>query len=94
MINVSQIFLKPAFSFLSHDLSFASPLAFYSEGCSEIIFNKENNICSICLNEFNIQKARPNRCNHLFCLNCLLIWNKRKRICPMCRTEYQKLIII
>ena len=94
MINISQRFLEPAFSYLSLDLSFKSPFAYYSEGCSELIFNNENNTCSICLNEYTFQKARPNRCNHLFCLNCLLIWIRQKNICPMCRTEFQNIIVI
>ncbi|KAF8345142.1 hypothetical protein F5887DRAFT_968262 [Amanita rubescens] len=39
--------------------------------------------CSICLQVINDQTVIPN-CSHEFCFECLLIWTKQSRRCPLC----------
>ena len=51
--------------------SIDSPFKYYFPGCSGINFHDNSKTCSICLNQLNIKKSRPNKCNHLFCLSCL-----------------------
>lgn len=47
--------------------------------------NIKNGICSICLNNFNINNIGITKCNHIFCYSCI---NKSINIsnkCPKCR---------
>jgi hypothetical protein len=53
-----------------------------------------NNICPICFNEFdydicgNYINVVITKCNHIFCLPCIIRHSKRKKNCPLCRAEF------
>ena len=40
--------------------------------------------CSICSELF--VKATTLNCMHTFCNYCIHLWNKKKKLCPICRT--------
>ena len=54
-------------------------------------FNHINEICGICLNICKLP-CTPNNCKHYFCNNCLRLWSKIKKICPICRKYYNHII--
>lgn len=59
--------------------------------CKEVLVNKDNFMCSICLEVYT--KPRTLRCLHSFCHKCLvkymqLFVGKLKYKCPMCSKEY------
>ena len=44
----------------------------------------------VCLTEFQIDdKYRQLDCNHSFHSNCIKIWLKKERSCPLCKQEVQ-----
>lgn len=53
-----------------------------------------DNICPICFNEFdkdicgNTINIAITKCNHKFCLQCIILHGKRKYHCPLCRSEF------
>ena len=47
--------------------------------------------CAICLNK-SISPCMPNSCCHTFCFRCLKYWAKMKKICPLCRKSFRKII--
>lgn len=53
-----------------------------------------DNTCPICFNEFdkdicgNIINIAITKCNHKFCLQCIVLHGKRKYNCPLCRSEF------
>ncbi|KAM6499808.1 hypothetical protein JOM56_005316 [Amanita muscaria] len=48
--------------------------------------------CSICLQEISDQTILPT-CSHEFCFECLLIWTKQSRRCPLCSREIGEYLI-
>jgi hypothetical protein len=57
------------------------------ENNKNINFNESK--CSICYNQFNIPVCIQ-KCNHIFCLNCIREWIIKKNNCPICRNEFCK----
>ena len=53
--------------------------------------NNNNNACAICLNICTIP-CYTNSYVHIFCYNCLKIWSKTKKIYPLCRKYFSKII--
>jgi len=53
---------------------------------------EENETCPICFEEFQIDKCRSLKCEHIFCDDCLqnLALEKISVVCPTCRTECEK----
>ena len=51
----------------------------------EFLKNKDENKCSICLDELNIPILEKN-CNNLFCLKCFILWINKNNSCALCRT--------
>jgi E3 ubiquitin-protein ligase Topors len=47
--------------------------------------------CPICFQN-TYDAFQPNNCIHLFCNNCIRIWSKIKKQCPLCRKSYSYLI--
>ena len=53
-----------------------------------------NNTCPICFNDFdcdicgNFINIAITKCNHIFCLPCIIYHSKRKTNCPLCRGEF------
>ncbi len=51
-------------------------------------------MCPICFNEFdldicgNLVNIAITKCNHKFCLSCIIQHGKRKYTCPICRGEF------
>ena len=50
-------------------------------------------ICPICLNSC-INPCKPGNCIHIFCLKCLSFWSDKKKVCPICRRKFTKIIKI
>lgn len=50
----------------------------------------DNDLCCICLN-IKINKVKINPCKHSFCNKCIKKWKKIKKLCPICRTQINKL---
>ena len=48
-----------------------------------------NNLCTICLDE-NTENLVELSCSHIFHLNCIEEWHKRKNTCPNCRIDMTK----
>jgi hypothetical protein len=45
-----------------------------------------DNLCAICLENFNLENKVTLNCNHYFCKVCIEEWSKYKSSCPMCRS--------
>ena len=43
--------------------------------------------CSICFEEITNKNKCTTSCNHLFCLECILIHFQQNNSCPLCRTK-------
>ena len=59
-----------------------------SINADEIIKNKEQNNCSVCKDDFeldNIVIRIP--CSHVYHEDCILPWLKERNSCPTCRFE-------
>ena len=50
-------------------------------------------ICPICLNSCNFPST-PDNCGHIYCYRCLKSWSKNKKICPLCRRFFSKILKI
>lgn len=46
----------------------------------------EISICSICLNELSLDSITLS-CLHEFCKECLILWVKHKKVCPLCKRK-------
>ena len=55
--------------------------------------DKAIKICPICLNPC-INPCKPGPCIHIFCSKCLGIWSNKKKVCPICRRKFTKIIKI
>ena len=53
--------------------------------------SNNNILCPICLNAVSFG-VRPNKCNHIFCYDCLSKWAKTKKICPYCRIKFSTIL--
>ncbi|XP_044049075.1 PHD and RING finger domain-containing protein 1 isoform X3 [Siniperca chuatsi] len=50
--------------------------------------------CPICLNSFSSQPvATPERCEHYFCLDCILEWAKNANSCPVDRISFNNIYL-
>jgi Ring finger domain len=54
-------------------------------------YQEESTNCSICLLEFE-EKVFPDRCFHSFCRDCLVKWSKIKKVCPICRQQFNRIV--
>ena len=43
-----------------------------------------NQSCPICLSDIT-DEIKLDRCNHSYCKECFIHWNKEKNTCPLCR---------
>lgn len=50
-----------------------------------------SSVCPICLN-ICILPAKPNKCMHIFCFNCINAWFSIKKRCPLCRKYFNKIL--
>ena len=48
-------------------------------------------LCAICLTKCRLPSI-PNGCTHNFCFQCIKIWSKTKKSCPLCRRYFDKII--
>lgn len=50
--------------------------------------------CAICLQKFpsNASKSYASKCFHSFCFECLLEWSKVKYSCPLCKSDFDRII--
>lgn len=54
----------------------------------EDAMEEEENVCSICLDEFTDEDpAAETRCGHGYHLQCIMQWAQRSHDCPLCFTE-------
>ncbi|CAK92757.1 unnamed protein product (macronuclear) [Paramecium tetraurelia] len=51
----------------------------------------EKDECEICLQEIQ-NKGIFKKCNHYFCINCVLNWTLHKKSCPKCRCKVSTII--
>jgi len=53
-----------------------------------------DNCCPICFNDFDLDicgnciNFAVTKCNHKFCLSCIIIHSRKKYTCPLCRGEF------
>lgn len=45
--------------------------------------------CTICI-ESAVKPSRPDSCQHVFCLECLVEWSNVTNICPLCKSQYKQ----
>lgn len=57
------------------------------------IKDKRKNICPICLNHC-VAPSKINNCTHIYCNRCIRKWSKMSSKCPLCRSCFDKIIII
>ena len=57
----------------------------YSQQSSEY-----RHVCCICLERIN-ERAKPDICQHTFCLDCIFGWTKHHNVCPLCKREINEL---
>ena len=93
MINVSLSKRITIFKQVNKQPFSTNPFSYYFPGCSKALFRKEIFICPIYLLPINSIKARPKSCEHLYCHKCLILWNKQKNTCPLCRKKFSKIIL-
>ena len=55
---------------------------------TKILPLENNDVCSICLEDFTENITILPKCNHKFHKNCITDWFKNKMICPLCKTSY------
>ena len=63
---------------------------------SNVLKDKENEICTICLNNYKVNKKIFNLpCNHFFHIACLQKWFKGKKtnFCPNCKFKFKGILI-
>ena len=78
--------------FLDSNYFDENPFINFDIGASiKAIAELENPVCAIYLNSC-ICPSLPNNCKHSFCFRCLKLWAKSKRICPLCRRSFTKII--
>ena len=54
----------------------------------ENISNHDNDVCSICISEINHRdRIGVISCEHMFHVDCLKVWLKRKNVCPLCMCQ-------
>lgn len=58
----------------------------------QLLEKKSFENCIICL-ERKVD-TRLTKCTHVFCLKCLRKWLAEKKVCPLCRLEVEKKIIV
>ena len=46
--------------------------------------------CTICIEKV-VELSKPNKCNHVFCFQCLVEWSNVTNRCPLCKVEYSKI---
>jgi len=46
--------------------------------------------CAICLGTI-ANRTELDSCIHFFCHNCINLWSKNRRVCPLCNTEFKVL---
>mmetsp|Transcript_18609 Transcript_18609/g.30361 ORF Transcript_18609/g.30361 Transcript_18609/m.30361 type:complete len:570 (+) Transcript_18609:255-1964(+) len=51
----------------------------------------EEFVCAICCQLVDLDKSVLTQCSHVFCVDCLEEWNKRKNSCPICQQGYQEI---
>ena len=52
----------------------------------EKMYHKHNHRCSICQYEFEAEDIiKPLPCEHLYHTECINIWLKTERTCPVCK---------
>ena len=49
---------------------------------------RQDEKCSICLKEFELNLTKELPCKHKYCQNCITQWLNLVNTCPMCRTEF------
>lgn len=42
--------------------------------------------CAVCLDEQSVSVRYTSKCNHEFCIKCIITWLKQNHTCPLCRT--------
>lgn len=66
----------------------------YYPGCSSKLLANNSIDCAICLNKFSKVIARPENCDHIFCSKCLMYWSSTKKVCPLCRRIFDKIVLL
>jgi hypothetical protein len=50
--------------------------------------------CSICLQEIMCLPVRLSLCQHMFCRSCIGKWLQQSNACPLCRTDFEKMVSV
>lgn len=75
------------FSLISAQQLFSSAVSMLGEGATKDDDNGEDGVqCAICLFDINVgDRIADLECKHMFCIECLKDWLKRKNHCPLCQ---------
>lgn len=71
----------------SNDSKTASPTFQHSAGSGASGMDKEEDICSICMDMISNKEVLP-KCKHAFCSPCINKAMSYKPVCPVCQTSY------
>jgi hypothetical protein len=87
--NTIEDFKNPVIKkFLNHnrftDIILSLGIKKAEDNLLKVLKNKDENKCSICLDELNIPVLEKN-CNNLFCLKCFILWIYKNSSCALCR---------
>nr|CUU99594.1 zinc finger protein [Hymenolepis microstoma] len=61
--------------------------------CYSITIKAKSGTCGICFASLTQCYASPACCVHKFCRNCLTKWAANNPTCPMCRGEFQEMLV-
>lgn len=65
-----------------------------NEHCSYTVKEKEDDVCNICLGEFEQGDIKSNiSCKHFYHYECIIKWLEIRPICPCCRTHFRLKLI-
>ena len=53
---------------------------------------EDEDLCSICLSNFDDKDVKILKCNHFFHNECIIEWLKVKEICPNCKVNLKSIV--
>lgn len=57
-----------------------------------VLSNNNEPKCPVCLQKFSKNISYTSICLHPFCFECILQWSKVKHNCPLCKTQFDRIL--